>query len=52
MQSFTQVVDFVAQVIDGAGVAVIVLGLSVAAIRAATTRIPQATDLVALLRFV
>ena len=37
MQSFTEVVEFVAQIIDGVGVAVIVLGLSIAAIRAAIT---------------
>lgn len=33
MQSFTQTVELVGKVIDGAGVAVIVIGLSVAALR-------------------
>ena len=33
MQSFTQIVELVGQVIDGVGVVVVVLGLSVAAFR-------------------
>lgn len=37
MLSFPRVFEFVAQIIDGVGVAVIVLGLSVAAIRGAIT---------------
>jgi hypothetical protein len=38
MQNFTEIVEFVASIIDGAGVAVIVFGLFIATFRAARLR--------------
>jgi uncharacterized membrane protein len=38
MQSFTEIVEFIAYIIDGAGVAVIVFGLFIATFRAARLR--------------
>jgi uncharacterized membrane protein len=43
MQPFTEIVEFVASIIDGAGVAVIVLGLFIATFRAVRLQ-PGASD--------